>query len=570
MATKTKEKQAIEAVHPHGDHICVCSECGNEITVAEGVKCNTQICPKCEGPMTAKTAGERREADYEALQKAYSDVIAEAGKRNANKDSAKIRQIITLCNDLLSSENPSRESADRAIEECRGALAWLRALEGVKTEDTGKFPSAAYAYAPDLDNPPSWKLRLWESVDGPATVAQLGRAASALSPGGFDGKPVKIPAKDLPAVKRTIREGYRALAIPDKEIPRWVKEGGEMRQVIAEFIPLSEATYKDGVARVTVIKNGFNIGKGHYYSEGMLRRDFGIFEGVKMYADHETKSEEQDSPVRSVKAWVASLQNVSMNDEGNVVGDATIVEPWLQIKLATLRDNGLLSEMGVSINAIGTATKATIEGVKTNNVERLIRARSVDFVTEAGAGGGVDLFEAQADNTLDVDLIDLSDLRERRADLVEEIESAVTSKINEGVKQRMDAEARIAELEGQNATLTEERNSAVTKVAEITAAGNKALAQAEIREQITASELPQAAKDRLAEAHTEDESSEGIAEAITNELAYVSAIKETQKPKDLGGPGDNTEAARKKLREGYKLMNPEWTDADLDLAMKGR
>ena len=283
MATKTKEKQAIEAIHPPGDHTCVCSECGNEITVGIGVKCNTQICPKCEGPMTAKTAGVNRESELsmdskrtavgkalrdrfnpgntemfgpyieeqyeteviyslgddnfkinysitatgdvtligdpvkverkvvynpiEALQKAYSDVIAEAGKRNANKDSAKIRQIITLCNDLLSSENPSRESTDRAIDECRGALAWLRAVESVKTEDKGKFPSAAYAYAPDLDNPPSWKLRLWESVDGPATVAQLGRAASALSPGGFDGKPVKIPARDLPTVKRTIREG---------------------------------------------------------------------------------------------------------------------------------------------------------------------------------------------------------------------------------------------------------------------------------------------------------------------------------------------------------------------------
>ena len=36
-----------EAVHAHGEHICVCPKCDNEITVAENVKCNAQKCPEC-------------------------------------------------------------------------------------------------------------------------------------------------------------------------------------------------------------------------------------------------------------------------------------------------------------------------------------------------------------------------------------------------------------------------------------------------------------------------------------------------------------------------------------------
>ena len=36
-----------EAIHPHGEHICVCPSCETETTVAENIKCNTQTCPEC-------------------------------------------------------------------------------------------------------------------------------------------------------------------------------------------------------------------------------------------------------------------------------------------------------------------------------------------------------------------------------------------------------------------------------------------------------------------------------------------------------------------------------------------
>lgn len=51
-----------KATHPHGEHVCVCPECGTEITVAEDVKCNTQKCPDCGTRMRAKDIGERRKS----------------------------------------------------------------------------------------------------------------------------------------------------------------------------------------------------------------------------------------------------------------------------------------------------------------------------------------------------------------------------------------------------------------------------------------------------------------------------------------------------------------------------
>jgi len=192
MAKDTGIKAAREAVHPPGDHICVCSKCGKESTVGIGVKCNSQECSECGGPMVAKMAGEQRESlsaddkrdllqaslidqygvtpdfepdptgmyvqevydDYivyrigeqlyktsytlaedgavtfsgdpekvtrstvytpmESLQAKYSEIVQEAGRRNATLDSSRIKKIVELCQELLSSDLPDGELAKKA------------------------------------------------------------------------------------------------------------------------------------------------------------------------------------------------------------------------------------------------------------------------------------------------------------------------------------------------------------------------------------------------------------------------------------------------------------------------
>jgi len=217
-AVKTKYEKvddkwvAKEAVHPHGEHVCVCPECEKEITVEANVKCNTQDCPECETRMRARDIGERREsmsddskrdilhsalvshygleteaspkpgsidieevfedeliynidgqsykASYEvgedgkptlgepekvkkktvyepmeSLQKTYSEIIQEAGRRNASLDSGRIKKIIELCQELLSSEEPDVSKLKKAVKEAGATLKWLKEQAVMKTED---------------------------------------------------------------------------------------------------------------------------------------------------------------------------------------------------------------------------------------------------------------------------------------------------------------------------------------------------------------------------------------------------------------------------------------------------
>ncbi len=500
----------------------------------------------------------------ESLQKTYSEIIQEAGKRNATKDSARVKKILELCQELLSDE-ADEEKAKEALKEATSVLEWIKTQEAVKTEDGIEFPSQAYAYVPDVETSSGWKLRLWEDLENKITRAQLGRAAAALSPGGFRGQKVAIPSADLPAVKRKIRAEYRKLDVPDEEIPRWVREN-ETREIIQNYVPLTEAKFDKGRATVIVIKPGFNATEDRYYPAEMLKRDYGIFENQKMYADHPTEEEDQARPERSIKDWVATLTNVSVDEAGVVTGIAEIVEPWLMQKLASLRDKKMLSEMGISINAVGSASKGTIDGKETLVIEKLVAARSVDFVTEPGAGGIVTFYEA--DRGHDIDLVDISTLKEKRPDLVKVIETNVRAEITREVKTVMESEARITELEGQNTTLTTELETLKSKVSE--AEKDKAIAEAQavIKEAVDKAELPEAAKERLIERFKDAESADGITEAIQSEVDYIAKLSEAGKVKGLGPTKTNTEADHKALVESFKGLG--MSDEEAETATKGR
>lgn len=96
----------------------------------------------------------------------------------------------------------------------------------IKREGGIDFPRGDFAFVPDPSKPSTWKLRLTESP-GKVTRAQLARAAAALSPGGFRGNRVQLPAEVVSAVKRRIRAEYRKLGVSPREIPTSVKEASE-------------------------------------------------------------------------------------------------------------------------------------------------------------------------------------------------------------------------------------------------------------------------------------------------------------------------------------------------------
>jgi len=505
----------------------------------------------------------------ESLQKVYSAIIQEKGKRNASLDAGRLKKILELCQELLSSEGEDEKKVTEAMIEATAVLESLRAQEAMKPEEGKLYPAAAYAYVPDRKEADGWLLRMWEDPDKKVTKAQLGKIAASLSPGGLSGHKVSIPKEALAAVKRKIRAAYRILEVEDEDMPKWVKES-ESRSLLTNFTSLEEATLDSkGIARIVVIAPGFgNPVDNHYYPAETLARDYPIFEGVKMYADHQTEEEEKERPEGSIRQWVASLKNVKFEEGVGIVGDAIIIEPWLQQKLAALRDKKLLSEMGISIRAAGVGTKDKIEGKDANVVDRITQVRSVDFVTEAGAGGGVLLYETERE--FDIDVISLGVLRERRPDLIKSIETEVKTTIMREVQKTMESEARITELEEEVAAITTERDTATTALAESQKAQRQAEAKSLIDEAIGKSELPEKAREKLVEQFKESESADGVEEAIQAEKDYVAALKEGQKPKNLGPTTTEPEKSKEALRESFKAMHPEYTDEQLDAAVAGR
>ena len=161
-----------------------------------------------------------------------------------------------------------------------------------------------------------------------------------------------------------------------------------MRTTVRQLIRLSES-YKKGTLTVKVIQPGFNKSKTRFYPADTLKRDYKVFEGAKMFADHQTDAEQRERPEGSVRDWVATLKNVWCEKDGTIMGEAQVIDPAFRAKLEALASSGLLNQMGVSIRASGEVSSKQIEGEDTSYVESLLSARSVDFVTFAGAGGTV-------------------------------------------------------------------------------------------------------------------------------------------------------------------------------------
>jgi len=445
-------------------------------------------------------------------------------------------------------------------------LLALREQAAMKTEGGQKFPAAAFAYVPDAEKPSTWKLRLWESPSLKVTRKQLGAAASAFSPGGHRGQPVQLPSGEVAKVKGRIRAAYRSLKVEPQNIPKSVQEAEPMeRSMLREGSALSEADYNDdkGEVTVTVIKPGFNASKKRFYPSETLARDYKIFEGLKMFADHQTAAEERAQPERSIRSWVGSIKRVFVDESGSIKARAAIHAPWFKEMLANLKASGSLSEMGTSIVASGEAHSTEVEGHKTDFIERLVHGRSVDFVTYPGAGGMVECYEsAQPEDEYDVDVVTEEGLRERRPDLIELIETAVKDKLGKEVAGMTEVEKELKKLKESNQTLTAKNEELTTKVEATEAEDAKREAATAIKTLIDEAELPDATKARLTEQFKEAGSVDGIAEAIEASKTELAALTEAGKIKHLGNTtpapiGDTAEIEKKVYESAYQRFRDQ-------------
>jgi len=192
----------------------------------------------------------------------------------------------------------------------------------------------------------------------------------------------------------------------------------------------------------------------------------------------------------------------------------------------------------------------------------------VDFVTEPGAGGVVTFYES--DRSHDIDLVELSALKERRPDLVKAVEANVRAEITKEVKKAMENEELIKEKDDQIVTLTKERDELKEAAEKAEKDKAKAEAQATVKEAVDKAELPNAAKERLIERFKDATSAEGIEEAIQSEKDYIARLSEAGKVKGLGGSKPNPEKDKEALKESFKKMHPEWDEKTLETAVSGR
>ena len=345
-----------------------------------------------------------------------------------------------------------------------------------------------------------------------------------------------------------------------------ISMGESHRTLAAESVSLQESAYDatKGELTVTVIKPGMSKNK-RFYPPAVLKKSASIFEGVKMFADHQSDKESKERPEGSVHNWVGSLGKVWAEGDGTVKAKATIVEPLFKAKLDRLNETGLLNQMGVSIRAVGEAHAVEQDGEKFQMVESLLAARSVDFVTYAGAGGQVEAMESTMNDEWDVDLIGEAEFRKRRPDLVTLIESSAHGATMKTLEQQLQ------ETQTALAAAETEKKAAETKLQESEKVAQKATAAAELAKLLTETKLPEVAKSRIQKQFAEAVSIEGMKEAIADEAAYIESLGKPTKVTGLGAaqnPGgqDTGKSAYAALKESFIAAGMNEKDAEVAAA----
>ena len=263
--------------------------------------------------------------------------------------------------------------------------------------------------------------------------------------------------------------------------------------ISGDVIPLNEkAVSSDGNLELKIIQPGW--GNSGFYSQKMLERDAGIYKpGTQMYWNHPTASEDRERPERSLRDLAAELTTAGQFKEGpygpGVYARAKVFGPYKEAI------EELAPHIGISHRVLGKAVKGEAESKKGPIIEKMVAAKSVDFVTTPGAGGEiVQLFEAARDKAhddIDWSSITMEGLEANRPDLAEAIKTSEEAKrmSKEELTELKEAKGELEEaktkLEEENARLKE---SAILREA-------RDLASDKVGE----SDLPEITKTRLIE-----------------------------------------------------------------------
>ncbi len=168
-----------------------------------------------------------------------------------------------------------------------------------------------------------------------------------------------------------------------------------MADRFSEFIPLSErAVRRDGTISLKLIQPGW--GSSGYYSRAVLERDIPrVFpRETKMYWNHATPTEEMERPEGDLRNMAAVTISDPIWLDNGPKGPGMYAEARPFAGYADVIDE-IGEHIGVSIRGRGSHTTGTMEGRQGRIITEIVDGKSIDFVTEPGAGGAiVSIFES--------------------------------------------------------------------------------------------------------------------------------------------------------------------------------
>lgn len=235
-------------------------------------------------------------------------------------------------------------------------------------------------------------------------------------------------------------------------------------EIEGKFIPLVESAKKpfidkNGKTKIKLIEPGW--GESAYYPAETLARDCKIFEGAKMYWNHPTPEEEKERPEGDLNNLAGIISGKPKYEESGPKGAGVYAEAEIFENFRNPLEE-LAPHIGVSIRAGGKAKTGKVDNREGKIAEAITHKKSVDFVTEPGAGGEIiPLFEAagrgeydkfkesrkneEVEKPMKLEKLTLEELKEARTDLVEELKTELGE--IEGNEELKEAQRKIGKLE---------------------------------------------------------------------------------------------------------------------------
>lgn len=340
-----------------------------------------------------------------------------------------------------------------------------------------------------------------------------------------------------------------------------------------QIVPLVErALRQDGTTKVKVIEAGW--GTSGFYSPEVLKRDGpqAFRAGTHMFVDHPTVSDELERPERSLKELGGVLVSDARWEDDAAGGPGLYADAKVFSGFGAVLEE-MAPHIGVSINADGVVREGAAEGRTGRIVERIRQAKSVDFVTQAGAGGKVmALYEARrlggAVGALDtVDAAALS--------------GQVTASATNGI-----LHTGLEEAGGMNEEELKALREAKAAADEQVARLQEALLLREARDVAAAElakiEMPEPTRNRLLEAQAKrpvvkdgkldtEAYATQVREAATAELAYLVEATGAGRIVGMGGSSEaaaSSEQVEQRLNEAFRELG--LSDSLAERAAKGR